>query len=130
MSGAPKVRMFLSLRFFVKNFLNYVIQPTAYNYCLYCHIAMALKGGLKRTLKQEHAETKNESKGKRKFQNERRSLESLPFCRNWVRRLDFGGEALSTAAKTPKGYSEQRRNTRREDEVVKEMGEEKGVKGL
>ena len=89
MSEAPKVHMFLSPRFVVQNFLNYVLQPTVYSYCLYFHKAKALKGGLTRTLRQDHEKTKNESKGKRKFQNERRSLESLPFCKKWVKRLDF-----------------------------------------
>ena len=84
MLEAPKVLIFLCPRFVVQNFLNYVLQPMVYNYFLYDHNAMALKGGLKSMQKQ-----KMNQKGKRKFQNERRSLESLPFCRNWIERLDF-----------------------------------------
>ena len=39
-------------------------------------------------------------------------------------------EALCTAAKTPKNYSEQRRNTRIRREVSEKMGEEENLRGL
>ena len=67
MSKAPKVRMFLSPRFIVQSFLNYIMQPTVYSYYLYYHNAMALKGDLRQTNRQEHAEVKSKSKGKRNF---------------------------------------------------------------
>ena len=67
MSEAPKVHMFLSPRFVVQNFLNYVLQPTVYSYCLYFHKANALKGGLTQTLRQDHEKQKMNQKGKENF---------------------------------------------------------------
>ena len=42
----------------------------------------------------------------------------------------FAKESLSTAAETPKKWSEQRRNTWREEEVAEKMGEKESVEGL
>ena len=65
MLEAPKVHMFLSPKLIVQDSLSYVLRPTVYNYCPYCHKVKALRSDLKRTLRQKHAEAKNESKGKR-----------------------------------------------------------------
>ena len=64
MSKVRKVPMFLSPRFVIQSFLNYVLQPTVYSYC---HNAMALQDSLKQTFKRKHVDIKMNQKGKENF---------------------------------------------------------------